>query len=211
MSVMHRMISVGFIVQALLFSPILLAVSTQSVVEKRLSDLEESIDRIEAELDVMRSQSKMVISQTQLSFLNRFYVKSGLGIILPRSRTFSQKTDTGLGAFFGIGQYFGRHSVGDIAFEWDIYPSLSVRYRFELHPETPKFTFGPLLGYKIRIASVGPWDNFIDSAESLKDSYAFFGAIIGFPMANSLLSLEFTYLFNDQTFLVMNVGIHLFF
>ncbi len=195
----------------LLFSPILLGVSSNTAIEKRVGDLEESIDRIEAELDVVRSQSKMVINQTQLSFLNKFYLKSGLSIILPRSRTFSQRTDTGLGAFLGIGQYFGRHSVGDIAFEWDIYPSLSARYRFELHLENPKFTFGPLLGYKVRIANAGPWDNFIDSADSLKDSFAFFGVILGFPLSISLLTLEFNYLFNDQTFLVANAGIHMFF
>lgn len=190
---------------------VLYAATAQRPIEKRLTDIEEAIERIEAEMEVMRSQNKMVISQTHLSFLNRFYMKAGLSIILPRSRTFSQRTDTGLGAFLGVGQYFGRHSVGDIAFEWDIYPSLTARYRFELHTEVPKFTFAPLLGYKIRIASAGPWDHFIDSPDALKDSYAFFGVLLGFPLPNSMLTLEFCYLFNEQTFLVANTAIHLFF
>lgn len=190
---------------------VLYAAPGQSPTEKRLSDIEEAVERIEAELEVIRSQNKMVINQTQLSFLNKFYLKAGLTIILPRSRTFSQRTDTGLGAFVGLGQYFGRHSVADLAFEWDIYPSLTARYRFELHPESPKLTFGPLLGYKVRIASAGPWDHFIDSTESLKDSYTFFGAILGFPISRAMLTLEFSYLFNEQTFLVANTAFHLFF
>lgn len=204
--------------QVLVFILIILwshaALAASSSIDSRLSEVEEAIEHIQAELEVIQSQSRMVINQTQLSLLNRFYLKAGLTIILPRQRTFGLtggQLDTGLGAFLGFGQYFGKHNVGDLAFEWDIYPSITVRYRFELHWDAPKLTFGPVMGYKIRIASSGPWDNFIDSAQSLKNSYTFLGVTFGFPITRSILSLEFLYLFNEQTFLVANTGFHLFF
>lgn len=182
-----------------------------TTIEKRLEDVEESVEKIQAELELMRSQAKMVISQTQLGFTNRLYGRAGLGLILPRRWSASQNSDSGLGLNLGVGQYFGKHNVGDIAFEWDLYPSLTVRYRFEFHPENPRFTIGPVIGYKIRIASSGPWDNFLSNSDLLKSSYLLFGGMFGFPLANALLTVELIYLYNDQTFLMANTGIHMFF
>jgi hypothetical protein len=61
------------------------------------------------------------------------------------------------------------------------------------------------------MASAGPFDNFLESVELLKNSYAFFGALAGFPLSRTLFTLEFLYLFNQQTFLVANTAVHVFF
>jgi hypothetical protein len=168
------------------------------------------VEQIHSELEVMKAQNKMVIQKTYMGYLNETYAKMGLSLLLPRRRTFSFNTDTGLGLFIGMGQYFGRNHVADLSLDWDIYPSLTVRYRYEFHQASPAITYGPVIGYKIKAASMKPLDNFIEDADSLKTSFFLLGMIVGIPMNRALVTMEFLFLTNQQSFLVMNTGIHLF-
>lgn len=184
---------------------------TGDTLASRLDELEASVEKLQAELEILKAQSRLVIQRTNVSFLDRFYFRAGLALVLPRSRTFGFRTDTGLGAYVGVGHYLGRNHVVDLGAEWDIYPSLSLRYRFELHGDSPALTWGPVLGVKVRALDARPWDNFLDRPEELKSSYAFFGAILGLPVGRSQLTIEFLYLYNQQALFFTNAGLQLFF
>lgn len=175
-----------------------------------MDKVEAAVDKINAEIDVIKTQSKMVVQKAYVGFLNETYAKVGLSLLLPRRRTFAFNTDTGLGLFIGMGQYFGRNHVADLSLDWDIYPSLTVRYRYEFHQAAPAITFGPVIGYKIKAASMKPLDNFIEDSDGLKSSFFLMGIMAGIPMNRALLTMEFLFLTNQQSFLVMNTGIHLF-
>ena len=179
-------------------------------IKERLGAIEERLEKIDAELEIIKSQSRMVIHRSSLGFLNQTYIKGGFALILPRARTIPFQTDTGLGVFAGIGQYFGRNHVLDLSLEWDLYPALSLRYRFEIHSNNPLLTFGPVIGYKIKAAGTNPFDNFLEKPQDVKNSFPFLGAIVGFPLNRSLLIIEIIYLFNSQQFIFANAGVHFF-
>lgn len=179
--------------------------------KRRVEELEKAVDQLDAHLDVLKEQQKLVIRRSSLGFRDETYAKAGGSLVVPRSRTFDYRTDTGLGAYVGMGQYFGRNHVADLAFEWDIYPSLSLRYRYEFHHENPDITWGPVVGAKVRMAEIAPFDNFLDKREVLKSMYGLFGLMIGFPMSRSLVTIELLYVANYQSFLFSNIGIHFFF
>jgi len=180
-------------------------------VNRKIIGLQERMDQLEGELDVMREQSRLVIQRTYLGYLNQFYVNVGMAMVLPRSRTFPFPTDTGLGAFVGAGQYLGRNHVVALSLDWDVYPSLSVRYRYEFHSESPSVAFGPVVGFKTRALPLAPFDNFLDRPKDVKASFWFFGAMVGLPLGRAMLSFETLYLTNQQSFLFANLGLHLFF
>ncbi len=172
---------------------------------------QEQINRLQNEVDSLKKSHLVMFQKGNLLFANRTYVKAGIELLIPHRRTFISQTDTGLGAFVGLGQYFGENHVADLGFEWDLYPAFSLRYRYEFHFSNPSLAFGPVIGYKVKLANVNPWDNFIENAGELKNSFFFAGMMAGFPMQNSMATLELLYLTNKQTFIMMNVGIHFFF
>ena len=177
---------------------------------QKVEALEKQVEHLDAEMDVMREQHRFMVHRTSVGFLDQTYLKAGIALVLPRSRSFSFRTDTGIGAFVGLGQYFGRNHVADLSLDWDIYPSLTLRYRYEFHPDSPNISWGPVVGFKVRMAEIKPFDNFLDRPQDLKSGYAMLGMILGFPMGRSLVSTEFVYLFNQQNFFFINVGIHFF-
>jgi len=178
--------------------------------KQKVDTLSNEMERLGAEMEVLRHQHKIMIQRTNVGFLDGFYMKAGLALVLPRSRTFTFRTDTGLGAFAGLGQYFGRNHVADLSFDWDMYPSLSLRYRFEIHSESPHITWGPVIGIKVKMANLRPFDNFLDKPDEVANRFYMFGAMVGFPMGRSLVTLEFLYLANTQSIFMTNVGMHFF-
>lgn len=191
--------------------PKILSENKSNDLKRRVEELEHVVEQLDANIDVLKEQQKLVIRRSTLWFRDETYAKAGGSLVVPRSRTFSFRTDTGLGAYVGMGQYFGRNHVADLAFEWDIYPSLTLRYRYEFHHENPDITWGPVIGVKIRMAEIAPFDNFLDQPNQLKSMYTLFGIMLGFPMSRSLATLELLYVSNFQAFLFSNVGIHFFF
>ena len=186
------------------------SVNEVSEIKQKLNALNSNFERLDAEMEVMRQQHRMMIHRTNVGFLDQFYMKGGVALVLPRSRTFSFRTDSGLGAFVGLGQYFGRSHVADLSFDWDVYPSLSVRYRYEIHSESPQITWGPVIGVKVKMANLRPFDNFLDKPDEVASRFYLFGAILGFPMGRSLVTAEFLYLTNDQAFFFTNIALHFF-
>lgn len=170
----------------------------------RIEALEESVDRLDAAIEILREQNKLVIQRTTLGFRDQFYVKLGISIVLPRPRTFSFQTETGFGAYLGLGKYFGRSHVIEGAAEWDIYPSLALRYRYEFQSAMPALTWGPLIGIKGRVINAGPLDGSISNPDELKSMYWMVGGVVGFPISRSLFSVEFLYLINQQSFFFIN-------
>lgn len=190
--------------------PLTVSEGSLGQLKQKVDTLETQVEQLEAEMDVVREQHKYLVHRDTLGFLDQTYLKAGGTLISPRARSFAFRTDTGLGAFVGVGQYFGRNHVGDFAFEWDLYPSLSLRYRYEFHVDTPNVTWGPVVGLKMRMAEIKPFDNFLDRPQDLKSAYGMLGLILGFPMGRSLVATEFLYLFNQQAFFFLNIGLHFF-
>ena len=131
-------------------------------------------------------------------------------MISPRARTLDFQSQTGLGLFVGLGHYLGRNHVADLSFDWDLYPSLSIRYRFEVHSKSPALTFAPVLGFKTRAAELRPLDDYLEFPERVKGSFWMFGFLVGFPLEHAMVTLELLYLTNQQAFLLFNGGVHFF-
>jgi len=179
-------------------------------IKQKLEAMATQVERMDAELDVMRHQHKLMIHRTNVGFLDQFYMKAGAALVLPRSRTFSFRTDTGIGAFVGAGQYFGRNHVADLSLDWDVYPSLTLRYRFEIHTESPQITWGPVIGIKVKMANIRPFDNFLDKPDEVKNRFFIFGGILAFPLGRSLFTTELLYLTNEQSIFMTNLALHFF-
>lgn len=181
-----------------------------SKLEQRIDELEDQVDRLGAELDVLKAQSVIVVQRTHLGFLDKYYAKGGLSLLFPRGRTFTGRTDTGLGFFLGAGRYFGRSHVADLAFEWDLYPSAALRYRYEFHGEGSSLTFAPVAGVKVKLFDSKPIDNFIERPSDVRSVFAFVGLLAGLPLPGAMAVVEVLYLFNTQQVLTANFGVHLF-
>ncbi len=175
-----------------------------------LTRLENRLDLLEGEMEVMREQHKMVIHQTQIAFRDQTYVRVGGAIVMPRSRTFPFRTDSGLGVFGGMGTYFGTHHVLDFALQWDVYPAFNLQYRFEFHNEAPQITWGPVFGVKVKFADIKPFDNFLDRPEDVKPLFLEVGGMVGFSLSRSMLAVQILYLTNQQGILMTNIGMHFF-
>lgn len=176
----------------------------------RIDKLEETVDRLDAELEIIKEQNRLVIQRTTLGFRDQFYLKLGVEVSLPRPRTFEFDTDTGTGVSVGLGRYLGRHNVVELSLDYDIFPSATLRYRFEFQSAMPSLTWGPVVGMKARLAKVSPFDSSISRPEDLKSIYWLVGGMAGFPIARSLLSIEAVYLTNQQSFFFLTAGLNFF-
>lgn len=178
---------------------------------ERLQSLEQTVERLEAELEILRTQSTMVIRSTQLSFLNATYIKTGLSLVLPRASTFNFFTDTGLGLSGGIGQYLGRNNVLELGIDWDVFLGLTFRYRYEFHTSLTGLSYGPVIGYKTRIADLDPFDHFLDRDGEIRKSFWLLGGYFGVPVgAGAMVSMELTYHANSQQLVFINVNFQFF-
>lgn len=193
-----------------LLLPCFLFAAKENPNNARFQKLENMVDKLQSEIDSVRASQKAALNKNSLNFNYRFYLKGGVAFIMPRARSIPFATDNGLGLFMGVGQYLGKNHVLDLSLDWDIYPSLTLRYRFEMHLDNPQFTWGPVIGYKVKLASIRPIDNFIDTPEDIRPAFFTFGVLFGFPFQASLLAFEVLYLFNTQQFITLNAGLHFF-
>lgn len=177
----------------------------------RVTELEEGLARLEAEVAILKTQNTMVIQRTQISYLNAAYLTVGMSLLLPRRPTFAVSTDSGIGASVAFGRYFGTHHVFEAGLDWDFYLAADLQYRYEFHTAISRMTWGPVLGYRTKLASLSPFDHFISNADDVRHSLYYIGAILGFPVGgNSLLRAELLYLRNVQQVITANVGVHFF-
>lgn len=178
--------------------------------EPRIQKLEESLDRIDAEVEILKIQSKLVIQRMNLNYANQTYFRLGLSVLLPRSRTFGFQTDTGLGGLLGIGQYFGRNHIAELNLNWDLYPAVELRYRYEWHKLSPLISFGPIIGYRMKAAGMRPFDNFLANPDAVDARFFVIGMSMTFPLNQSVIGAEMLYLVSSQQLLVGNMIIHFF-
>ncbi len=179
--------------------------------KSRVTELEEGLARLEAEVAILKTQNTMVIQRTQISYLNATYLTVGMSLLLPRSTTFAISTDSGIGATAGIGRYLGTHHVFEAGLAWDFYLAVDFQYRYEFHTAVSRMSWGPVIGYRTKIVSLSPFDHFIANADEVRHSLYYVGGILGFPVGgNSLLRAELLYLRNVQQVITANVGVHFF-
>jgi len=178
----------------------------------RLKVIEDQLKELEAEVEMLKAQSRLLIQRNSVSFLDRTYLGLSFNMIMPRKLSFPAgfATDTGIGANASIGQYFSRQHVGELSLGWDIYPSASVKYRYEWHIESSSITLGPMVGFKIRLLPEGPFDNFIDRHSELKSTLYQVGFVVATAVHRNILQAEIAYWINGQSFIVFNLGIHIF-
>ncbi len=177
---------------------------------RSLKELDEEIEKLKSNLEVMEQEYHVLIRRTIIGFNNANYIRGGLSLLLPRARTFDFHTDTGLGAFFGYGHYFGKNHVTEITLDWDMYLSTTLRYKYEIQGRMNSFVLAPVLGAKFKIAKLQPFDNFLDEPDSVKTVFPLVGGLLAMPINRSLLTMEADYLFNSQAVIVLNIGIHYF-
>lgn len=178
--------------------------------ESKYAALQESLDRLDAELDILREQSRLTIQRTNIGFRNQLYLRLGTAIVSPRPRTFNFPTDTGIGVFLGFGKYFGKQHVLELSLDWELYLATTFRYHYQFQSSFPVFVWGPVLGIKTKIANVSPPDNFLADPGAVKSAFWCVGGLLGFPIARSLVSFEFLYLANRQSLFLSNLAFHFF-
>jgi hypothetical protein len=184
--------------------------------KNRVQSLEDQLSKEKADIETVRATVKAVNSSDPNALLynnntnNQTYLRTGVSLISPKTQALTGNADDGVGAFLGIGQYIGKHHVGEFAFEYDLYPSLTLRYRFEFHPTVPAISISPVIGYKIKVANFTPFDNFLSNPNDVPTSFFVFGANLAIPLTNSAVVLEFLYLVNNQAFFFTNVGVQFF-
>lgn len=183
---------------------------TTSDLEKRIKTLEEEVEKLDVKIGILSERSNLLAERTQISFLNANYLRTGMTLIFPRGSTFSFPTDTGLGVFVGGGHYFGRSHVVDGSFDWDLYPALTLRYRYEWRNTNATLNMGPIIGVKAKLSNQKPLDKYLDSREELKAIYGVVGLGAGFPLGLSLVQTEILAFFNQQLFINASLGIHFF-
>lgn len=179
-------------------------------VEQRIRSLEEAVEKLDLRLGVLSEKSNLIAGRTVISYLDAVYLRTGLNLLFPRRSTFSFPTDTGLGMYVGAGKYFGRNHVLDGGLDWDFYPAVSLRYRYEWRNQQGTVNVGPVAGLKVRLAQQRPLDNYLDSREELKAVYGVVGISAGFPLGLSVLQSEVLAFFNQQLFVVASMGLHFF-
>jgi hypothetical protein len=182
-----------------------------SDIKNKYQVLEDQLAKLRNELDTLKVQPHTEAVPALFSLSNQTFVRGGFSLIFPRDLTLGGNVvDDGLGAYIGVGQYLGKNHILELTFDYDLYPSLTMRYRFEIHPRTPPIAISPIIGYKIKVASLPPADPFITRPDDIKSSFAVFGINLGLPIAGSIFNIEFIYLLNNQAFFFTNLGINFF-
>ncbi len=177
----------------------------------RVGDLEATVAKMEAELEILRRQNQMVIQHTHLNYNNAVYLTAGMALLLPREFTFSIATDSGLGANLGVGKYFGTHHAFELGLTWDMHLAIDAQYRFEIQSGVNRITWGPVIGYRTKIASLRPFDRFVSDPNRVKDTFYYAGFTLGMPTSGaSLLRGELLFLQNSQQIITARVGVYFF-
>lgn len=184
--------------------------SRNAQIEERLRALEEAVEKLDVRLGLLNERSNIIAGRTQISYLDATYVKTGFHALFPRGSTFSFPTDTGLGVFAGVGHYFGRNHAVDVSLDWDLYPAVTLQYRYEWRNKDQTINIGPIVGVKTKLATQRPLDNYLDARENLKSIYGVAGVGAGFPVGLSLVQTEILAYFNRQLFIVGSLGLHFF-
>lgn len=174
------------------------------------TSVEKKLDDLDVRLGILEEKSKLMAGRTQVSYLDAWFLRTGLDLIFPRASTFNYRTDTGLGIFVGIGKYMGRKFSVDTAFDWNLYPAVSFRIRYEWHNQRQTLNLGPLIGVKFRVADRRPLDNFMSPDEDLKGTLFKLGVGAGFPLGLSIVQSELFAEFNQQLYIVASLGLHFF-
>jgi len=177
---------------------------------ERVKKLEEDLEKLDLKVGLLEEKSQIIASRTQISYSNAWYLRTGLNLLFPRSSTFTYSTDTGLGLFVGGGKYLNKNLVLDSSFDWNLYPALSLRVRYEWRNEKQTLNLGPVFGMKVRLAKQRPLDNFIDSKEELQGFMALGGVGAGFPLGLSIVQTEILAELNKQLVISASLGIHFF-
>jgi len=194
----------------ILFILIACPLLADSPLEKRVRLLEENVEKLEVQVGMLTERSNLIAGRTLISFLDAWYLRTGLLLLFPKASTFKLRTDTGLGIYMGGGKYFGRNHVVDGGLDWDVFPSLTVRYRYEWRNKNQTLNLGPIVGLKTRIARQNPLDNFFDPSEQLNSVYGIAGIGAGFPVGLSIVQTEVLAYFNKQFFIVASLGLNFF-
>lgn len=183
--------------------------SAQSL-DERVKKIEADLEKLDFKVGLLEEKSQVIAGRTQIAYTNAWYFRTGLNLLFPRGSTFTYATDTGLGVFVGAGKYLERNFVFDSTFDWNLYPALSVRFRYEWKNEKQTLNMGPILGMKLRLSKQRPLDNFIDSREELRGILLQGGLGAGFPLGLSVVQTEILAEFNRQFFVVASLGLHFF-
>lgn len=178
----------------------------------KLKGLEDTIEKLDAEMEVFKAQTGMLIGRSQLSFRNATYVKGGFTILFPRYSTFDFKLfGYGIGVFAGVGQYIGTNHVFELEFASDMILAATLRYRFEFHFSSPLLTFGPVVGYRVRIGKTLVDDSYLEKPNEVKQNFIVVGWILGIPVSKAVINVELDYITNRQSAIYANAALHFFF
>lgn len=175
------------------------------------AELAPRVEALEVEMDLIREQQKLLVQKSTVGFHNASFYNFGLTLASPRSRTFSTTVDNALGVTAGLGFHLGPHHVFQGSLDWDLYPSLTFRYWYELHSLAGTIAWGPVLGVKARLLDIGPIDAFIADSKQLKPFFPFYGLLVGIPLTHAMITLDVSILANQQIIVMTTAGIQFFF
>lgn len=177
--------------------------------QERIDSLEERVKKLEAETDELR-QTQLDSNIRIHDFSGIVYLKGGLELLFPQQSTFTYATDSGLGVTFGGGAYLTHDHVVDVSFQWDVHLAAALRYRYEIHSPKNFFSWGPTGGVRAKIASVRPFDNFVQPTEVIQSVFMMAGAFASLTIPGGQIFFEVVYSFNTQRMIVATTGLQLF-
>lgn len=175
---------------------------------EQITNLEERLTDVEKKIEVLGERENLLVARTMGIYKGSYYVRTGATVLFPRSSTFSKKTDTGLGVLVGIGKYVEEQHVAEAGINWELYPALALRYRFEWRNKSNTLNLGPILGFQVRLLDRDPLDKYLDPNEELKSVYGIIGIAAGHPIGLSILQTEVLAYFNQQFIVVGSVALH---
>lgn len=189
---------------------ILLGMPCLGSTQAKIKALEEKMKNLEKKIEILSERSSLLVDKNIGTYQDRSYFRTGLNLIFPRGSTFSYSTDTGIGVYAGFGHYLKENHIVEAGLDWDLYPALNLRYRWEWQNKSNTLHLGPVVGVKFRLAHQKPLDNYLDSREDLQGAYGIFGFSAGHPLGFSMVQTEVLAFFNRQFFVVASFGLHFF-
>ncbi|MFM8270348.1 MAG: hypothetical protein ACKN9V_09195, partial [Pseudomonadota bacterium] len=167
-------------------------------VEDRIHALEETVEKLDVQVGLLKERTKILAGRTLISYLNTTYLQTEFHLLFPRGPTFTYPTDTGLGVCVGLGHYFLRNHAAEFNLDWNLYPAANALYRYEWRNRKNTINLGPIVGLKLKLGSQKPLDKYLDPREDLKSVYGIVGLGVGLPVGFSILQTQLLAFFNQH-------------
>lgn len=179
--------------------------------EQTQPDLNQQLVQLREEVTALKTRVDQLSRKPGLAVNNRYFVRSGFSLILPRESDYSFSTDSGIGFIAGVGRYFGTRHTVTMNLVWDFYLAAALRYQYILLRSPLGLEGGPILGGRMRVVEMEPFDNFVASPSLVDTSFYEVGFALSTVMGGAArLQAEAVYFISSQKALSVAITLSFF-